>query len=250
MKAEFSRIIIAVIISLLASSCRPAVQNSDPSQRIKGHPDKALRTNNAFGHWEREAAYNERAARGNAELIFVGDSITQRWNGQGKQIWQKFYSSRNALNLGIDGDRTQNVLWRLENGNIDGISPKAAVVLIGTNNASDGDSAEDIAAGIIAVCNKIRQKLPQTQILLMGIFPRGEMGCEIRDRNAKAGRIASKIADGKMIHYMDIGEQFLEPDGSISKEIMYDSLHLTPKGYQVWAEAIEPKLAEIMGQEK
>ncbi len=206
------------------------------------------RAPNAYGHWSRFEAYNARVKQGHVKLIFVGDSITQRWDRQGTQVWQKYYSRRNAVNLGVDGDRTQNVLWRLEHGNIDGISPKVAVVMIGTNNCSDGDSAEDIAAGIIAVCRKLREKLPETKIILHAIFPRGAKPCPQRKINAAASKLASKIADGRNIFYLDIGDKFLQPDGSISKEVMYDYLHLTSKGYRIWAEAIEPKLKELLGE--
>lgn len=198
-------------------------------------------------HW----AVNERAKQGNVDMIFIGDSITHSWENNGKEVWQKYYEHRKAVNLGFSGDRTQHVLWRLDNGNIDGISPKVAVVMIGTNN-SDGDdnTAEEIADGIIAICKKLQAKLPRTKILLLAVFPRAEKPCPQREKIAEANKIASKIADGKMIHYLDIGPKFLEPDESISKEIMPDYLHLTPKGYQIWAEAIEPTVAKLMGEKK
>jgi len=218
------------------------------TERIEGPPDVPLRTNNAYGHWPRFEAYNARIKQGHVNLIFVGDSITQRWDRQGTQIWQKYYGRRNAVNLGVDGDRTQNVLWRLDHGNIAGINPEVAVVMIGTNNSDDGDSAEEIACGIIAVCKKLRQKLPETKIILHAIFPRGPRPSAQRELNAKASELASKIADDKKIFYMDIGEEFLEPDGSISSDVMYDYVHLTAKGYQIWAEAIEPKLKELLGE--
>jgi lysophospholipase L1-like esterase len=218
------------------------------TERVKGPPDVPLRTNNAYGHWPRFEAYNARIKQGYVNLIFVGDSITQRWDRQGTQIWQKYYSRRKAVNLGVDGDRTQNVLWRLDHGNIDGIDPQIAVVMIGTNNSDDGDTAEEIARGIIAVCMKIRQKLPETKIILHAIFPRGPRPSAQRELNAKASELASKITDGKTIFYMDIGEDFLERDGSISTDIMYDYVHLTAKGYQIWAEAIEPKLKDLLGE--
>jgi len=208
----------------------------------------AIRTRNAYGHRPRFEAYNQRIRQGHVNLIFVGDSITQRWDRQGTQVWQKYYSNRNAVNLGVDGDRTQNVLWRLDNGNIDRISPEVAVVMIGTNNSDDGCTAEEIAAGIIAVCQKIREELPQTKIILHAIFPRGERPSAQRRLNARASEIASKIADNRMIYYMDIGNEFLEADGSISKEIMYDYVHLTSKGYTRWAQALEPKLKELLGE--
>jgi beta-glucosidase len=204
----------------------------------------------------RHFAVNERAKQGNVDLIFLGDSITHSWEDGGKELWAEYYAPRNAVNMGFSGDRTQHVLWRLDNGNIDGISPKAAVIMIGTNNSNGNDNtAEEIADGIIAICKKLRNDLPKTKILLLAIFPRGEKPGLQREKNAKASELAAKMADGKldpedMIHYLDIGPKFLEPDKSLSKEIMPDYLHLTPKGYKIWAEAIEPKLKELMGEKK
>jgi len=198
----------------------------------------------------RHRAFNERVKQGDVDLIFIGDSITHWWERAGKDVWDKYYGHRNAVNLGIAGDRTQHVLWRLDNGNIDGISPKVAVVMIGTNNHPPRNTGEEVADGIIAICKKLRMKLPKTKILLLGIFPREQKPCAMREELARASKIASKIADGKMIYYLDIGEKFVERDGSISKEVMYDYLHLTPKGYKIWAEAMEPKLAELMGEKK
>ena len=196
----------------------------------------------------RYLAINDRVRQGNADLIFIGDSITQSWEDSGKEVWQKYYGSRKPANIGISGDQTQHVLWRLENGNIDGISPKIAVIMIGTNNSNaDEYTAQEIGDGVIAVCNKMREKLPKTKVLLLAIFPRGQTPSAQREKNAEASEIASKIADGKMIHYLDIGEKFLQQDKSISADIMPDYLHLSPKGYQIWAEAIEPKLVELMG---
>jgi len=197
----------------------------------------------------RHREFNARIKQGNVDLIFIGDSITHRWERQGKQLWDKYYGRRNAVNLGISGDRTQHVLWRLDNGNVNGIEPEVAVVMIGTNNLhSNRNTVEETADGVIAVCKKLRTKLPKTKILLLGIFPREERPCPLREKVARTNRLFSKIADGKMIHYLDIGRSFLESDGSISKNVMPDFLHLSTKGYQVWAEAIEAKLSELMGR--
>jgi beta-glucosidase len=190
---------------------------------------------------------NKRAEQGNVDLIFIGDSITAGWEKNGKKAWDKHFGMLNAVNLGIGGDRTQHVLWRLENGNLDGIQPKAAVLMIGTNN-SGGDeyTAEEIGAGISAIVAKIREKLPQTKILLLAIFPRGESPDAQREKNAKASEIASKLADDKHIFFLDIGPKFLEADGTLSKKVMPDLLHLSPKGYEIWADAIDAKLHELM----
>jgi beta-glucosidase len=230
-----SLVILSTITPIVGAERHSAVQ---PAHR---HSWWTLR------HW----AVNERVRQGNVDLIFIGDSITHSWENSGKEIWRKYYERRNAVNMGFSGDRTQHVLWRLDNGNIDGISPKLAVIMIGTNNSNrDDNTAEEIADGMIAICKKLRRKLPRTKILLLAVFPRAEKPCPQREKIAKANKIASKIADDKMIHYLDIGQKFLEPDKSISKEIMPDFLHLTPKGYEIWAKAIEPTVANLMGEKK
>src|SRR4051812_41595863 len=125
------------------------------------------------GNWmKRHESFNERVKQGNADLIFIGDSITQGWEGNGKNVWAEYYAKRNAVNLGIGGDRTQHVLWRLDHGNIDGINPKLALLMIGTNN-SGNNTSEQIADGIKAIVEKLRAKLPNTKVLILAIFPRG-----------------------------------------------------------------------------
>ena len=198
---------------------------------------------------ERHKAVNERVQQGNSDLIFIGDSITHGWENVGSKTWQEYYADRNAVNMGFSGDRTQHVLWRLDNGNIEGINPKAAVIMIGTNNSNgDDNTAEEIADGIIAICGRLREKLPETKILLLAIFPRGQIPSAQREKNAQASKLASRIADGKMIYYLDIGEQFLESDKSLTKEIMPDYLHLSPRGYGIWAESINDKLFKLMNE--
>lgn len=199
--------------------------------------------------------YSERVKKGDVDLLFIGDSITHGWgrSKEAKEIWAKHFEKRNPVNLGIGGDQTQHVLWRLQNGNLDGgIKPKAAVVMIGTNNVSRGFTAEQIAAGITAIVKELRTKLPETKILLLAIFPRGQDPknkdvMELREKIRKTNEIIKKLNDGKMVTYLDIGPKFLEKDGSLDKKIMPDFLHLSPTGYQIWADEIETKLAELMG---
>ena len=196
----------------------------------------------------RQEQINARAKEGDVNLLFIGDSITQGWMGAGKDVWQKYYGERKAMNAGIGGDRTQHVLYRLDHGNIDGIKPKLAVIMIGTNN-SGTDSSDDIAAGIKAIVEKLRAKLPETKILLLGIFPRGaDPSDPKRQVNIAANEIAKNVEDGKNIFYLDISKKFLNDDGTLSKEIRPDLLHLSPKGYEIWAESIEPKVADLLGE--
>ena len=196
---------------------------------------------------QRHDQINARAVPGAVDLIFIGDSITQGWEGAGRQAWEKFYGGRKAMNAGIGGDRTQHVLWRLDNGNVKGITPKVAVVMIGTNNAKGNEPAET-AAGIEAVVRSLRQKLPGTKVILLGVFPRGATSDDpLRKKNMAVNEIVAKLDDGKDVFYLDIGPKFLAADGTLSKEIMPDLLHLSPRGYEIWAEAIEPKLKVLLG---
>jgi beta-glucosidase len=191
--------------------------------------------------------FNERAKQGDVELVFLGDSITQGWADN--DTWKKHYGPRHAANFGIGGDRTQHVLWRLEHGNFDGIKPKLVVLMIGTNNSNGADNtAAEIADGIKAIVAGLREKLPDTKVLLLGIFPRGEKPNPQREKNAEASALASKVADDEHVFYLDIGPKFLTADGTLTKEIMPDYLHLSPKGYEIWAEAIEPKVKELLGE--
>lgn len=206
---------------------------------------------------ERFAKSKQSAERGDTSLLFIGDSITQGWEEEGAEVWAKSYAPREALNLGFSGDRTQHVLWRLDHMDFGALAkpaagqaaPKLAVVMIGTNNSNgDDNTAREIADGITAVVKSLRAKLPRTKVLLLAIFPRGEKPDAQRAKNAEASRLASSIADGVDVVYLDIGAKLLEPDGTLSKEVMPDLLHLSPKGYAIWAEAIEPKVRELSGE--
>jgi lysophospholipase L1-like esterase len=220
-----------------------------PAVAQEGKPNDAVVPVPREGGWvKRHESFNERVKKGNVDLIFIGDSITQGWEGAGKKVWEEFYGKRNAVNLGIGGDRTQHVLWRLENGNIEGIKPKLAVLMIGTNN-SGSNSSEQIAAGVTAIVEKLRKELPETKVLVLGIFPRGaDKNDAKRKVNEGANERISKLADDKHVFYLDIGKNFLEDDGTLSKEVMPDLLHLNEKSYRTWAESIEPKVKELLGQ--
>ena len=218
-------------------------------------PKKDAKPNDAVvpvprdGGWmKRHESFNERVKKGNVDLLLIGDSITQGWEGSGAKVWKEFYEKRNAVNLGIGGDRTQHVLWRLDHGNIEGIKPKLAVLMIGTNN-SGSNSSEQIAEGVKAIVEKLRTKLPETKVLVLGIFPRGENNDnKNRKVNAGANEIISKLADDKNVFYLDIGPKFLDASGNLSKEVMPDLLHLNEKSYRTWAESTEEMVKKLMGE--
>jgi beta-glucosidase len=196
----------------------------------------------------RHERFNARVQQGNVDLVFIGDSITEGWEGAGAEAWQNHYGGRNAVNLGIGGDRTQHVLWRLDHGNIDGISPKLAVLMIGTNN-SGTNSPEQIADGIKAIVARLRARLPETRVLVLGVFPRGADPSDARRQvNERTNQLIAGLGGGYRVHYLDIGPKFLAADGALSTDIMPDLLHLSPAGYQIWAEAIEEKVRELMGE--
>jgi beta-glucosidase len=244
MKRRF--LALGLIFSLILLTGTPATaRDTKPNTATDPQP-------RSDGWWTaRHESMNKRVALGNVDLIFIGDSITHSWEGAGKDVWDKYYGKRNAVNLGISGDRTQHVLWRLDHGNIDGIHPKLAVIMIGTNNSNGADNtAEEIGAGITAIVEKLRAKLPETKVLVLAIFPRGEKPGPQREKNAKASEIAARLADNRHVFYLDIGPKFLAPDGTLSKDIMNDFLHPNAKGYEIWAAAIEDKVAELMGEKK
>jgi lysophospholipase L1-like esterase len=196
---------------------------------------------------ERDRAITQRAQQGNAELAFIGDSITQGWEGRGKQVWEEYYGDRQAINLGIGGDRTEHLIWRLTHGNLAQIKPKVAVLMIGTNNTGHFmQEPLEVAAGVERILEILQQRLPETKVVLHGIFPRGENRFDpMRLNNIAINQQIRRFADGDRVHYMEIGEHFLEPDGTISEEIMPDRLHLSEAGYERWAKALEPKLNEL-----
>jgi len=220
----------------IASVAQVATKNSatEPAPR----PDK--------GWQDRHARFVERIKKGDVDLLFIGDSITQGWEGAGKAVWAEEYESKKAVNLGIGGDRTQHVLWRLDNGEIDGISPKAAVVMIGTNNLG-ANTNEEIVAGISAIVKKLNDKLPKTKVLLLGIFPRAEKADHpLRARIKAINAEISKLENDKTVFYTNFGNRFLAEDGSLPKAVMPDFLHLSSDAYRTWADAIEGDLEGLL----
>ena len=222
--------------------------NAAHARETKTIHDAIKPVSRAGGWMKRHEAMNVRVQQGSVDLVFIGDSITQGWEGNGKRVWAKFYGKRNAVNLGIGGDRTQHVIWRLDNGNLAGITPKAAVIMIGTNN-SGSNSPEEIAEGVTAIVRQLQKKTPKTKILLLATFPRGTNPADKRRQvNEKSNAIVAKLAADKNVSYLDIGKNFLGEGGSLSREIMPDLLHLSEPGYTIWAESIEPTLAKLMGE--
>ena len=184
------------------------------------------------------------------DLVFLGDSITHHWESRGQEYWQRYYANRKALNLGVGGDRTEHVLWRLQNGAVDGISPKLVLLMIGTNNTGHRqDLATDTALGIQAILAELKARLPETKILLLAIFPRGKSPVDpLRQLNQEINQKIIKFADEEIIFWLDINHLFLDENGILSPEVMNDFLHPETPQYKVWAEALEPHIKEFFDE--
>ena len=188
------------------------------------------------------------ASMGQAEFVLLGDSLVHNFEKRGARLWRLYYGRYKPLNLGFNSDMTQHALWRIQNGELDGISPKVVVIMIGTNNGGlRRDPPHATAAGIRSIVEEIRVRLPTTRILLLGIFPRGKLPDHpLRQLNAQVNELLPSLADGDVVHYLDISEQFLDEKGTLQRDIMFDFLHPSVRGYQIWAEAINPTVYRLM----
>jgi lysophospholipase L1-like esterase len=192
----------------------------------------------------------EVAKQGNIDVLFMGDSITDFWRSErapyaGKPVFDKYYGDMKVANFGIAGDTTQGVLFRLQHGEGQGFSPKAVMLMIGTNNTMR-NSAGEIAEGVGAVVLELQKDFPNAKILLLAIFPRNTPDDPVRETLAEINATISKLHDGKTVFYLDIGAKFLDDKGNIPKDVMNDALHPTTKGYEIWAEAVKEPLANLM----
>ena len=239
------RFAFVLLVVVLAPSC--LAQDKGGSAALpEGRPD-------ADWWMKMHQSFLDRAKKKDVDLLFLGDSITQGWGDN--PVWKRHYAPRSAANFGIGGDRTQHVLWRIEHGEIDGINPRVAVLMIGTNNIG-ANSPEEIAEGVKTIVAKLRDKLPMTKVLVLGVFPRGHdhsrefaQTHEVAmpsDAPGKINALIAKLDDRKMIKYMNVGTAFLDDRGEIPKALMPDFIHLSEAGYRRWAEAIEPTLWELM----
>lgn len=191
-----------------------------------------------------------RIREGGVDLLMIGDSITQGWSAEGRHVWSTYYGHRLAVNLGFSRDCTEHVLWRLNHGEIDGIAPKLAVVMIGTNNiGARRDPPEETAAGIQAILSTLRTGLPDTKILLLGVFPRGASGDDpLRQVTVAINNLARTYADNKQIFFLDLSPLFLDNQGRLAQHLMPDYLHPNEQGYQVWADGMEDMLSRLLGE--
>ena len=189
-----------------------------------------------------------RAARQQPDVVFIGDSITHNWEKDGQAAWAANYAKYHALDLGFGGDHTENVLWRLQHGELDGFSTRVVVMMIGTNNT--GDRMEDpatTAIGVRRLLDEVRQRQPDAKILLLAVFPRGEKPDDpLRRINDRLNQALVKFADDREVFFLDIGAALTNPDGTLSRDVMPDLLHPNEKGYTIWADQMNPTLQRLL----
>jgi lysophospholipase L1-like esterase len=207
----------------------------------------ATYTQTAQRQGPRHEGFVEVAKAGNIDLLLHGDSITDWWvqNEANKAIFDKYFGGIRTANFAIAGDTTQGVLWGLRNGEGQGFQPKAVMLMIGTNNG--GNTAPEVAEGIGAVVLELRKNFPDAKILLLAVFPRSVPGDPVRDKIADINRIVSRLDDQQHVFYMDIGSRFLDEKGDFLPDAFRpDHLHPQAKGYEIWGEAVTPKLKELL----
>ena len=201
---------------------------------------------------QRHEEYVATARRGGIDVLFIGDSITDLWRTTGRVLWDEHLAPLRAANFAIDGDRTQHQLWRLQHGEIDGLAPRVVVVMIGGNNTGtekDGtprNSTAEAIEGVMLIVTTLRAKLPETRILLLGVFPRGEKDSAQRGQIREVNAALSRLHDGRFVHFLDLEPKFIGPDGTLSREIMPDLIHPSEGGYAIWAAALKQPLAELL----
>jgi lysophospholipase L1-like esterase len=230
-------LLAACVISVFAADANTAIQ---PVPRESG--------------WvKRHEGFVDIAKAGGVDVLFLGDSITDFWRTTGKALWEEHFAPLHAANFGISADRTQHVLWRMQNGELAGIKPRVVVLMIGTNNTglergkpTRRNTVAEAAEGVTAVVHGLRTALPETKVLLLAIFPRGEKDSPERAEVNEVNAIIAKLDDGKAVRFVDIGPKFLWPDGTLSKDIMPDLLHPSEIGYAIWAAAIKAPLTEML----
>lgn len=257
-------LLLALALALASSGCVTPVAPVVPAATapVAASPDPSTLSTTpamqdaswAVAWWEkRHLAYKEEVKKRNAEgkkidLVFIGDSITEGWSRAGGDAFKRNYAQYGAMELGFGGDRTENILWRLQHGAVDNMQPKVAVLMFGTNNTGHRREHPDyVAAGIKRNIVELQQRLPNTKILLLAIFPRDEKpDGQLRMINEQINQRIAGFADNKKVFFLNINNSFLQPDGVLSKEIMPDLLHLSPKGYDIWANSMAPTLNQLM----
>lgn len=233
---------VPAIIQASASS-----QAAEPATQQRGR----MATEKDLGRHMAFLARKESLIRtGGTELVFIGDSITDGWRADPqRETFEDYFGRYRPYNIGIGGDETQHVLWRITHGELDGLAPKLVVLMIGTNNLANGNrmTPEETADGVAAVVEAIRRKLPNSRILLLGIFPRANRSDDpLRLAVNATNRIIARLEDRRTVFYLDIGAKFLGSDGTMSRDVMPDYLHPNARGYQIWADGVSAEINRLM----
>lgn len=226
-----------------APAARAAV--SDPSSVVP-----VPRTDAGGAERQAEALRRVRAAE-SADVVFLGASLVQGWEREGASVWKERMTPLGALQIGVGGDRTEHVLWRLAEAPLTRLAPKVIVLNIGSNNLGHGTSdAEQTVLGIRRVVALLREQCPASTVILLDVFPRGERMNTLRGEIAQVNQCLTRLDDGSRVRFLRVGDRFVEDDGSIRKETMPDFLHLSEAGYRSWADAIVPEIARVLGGAK
>ena len=261
MKKSFPVILalLALLPLAIAQTPTPAASAGAAPAAAPPAPQKvdasaAIEKNDPSGKFRWMHASFLARAKSPMDVLFLGDSITEGWT-KAPHVWDHFYGTLRPANFGIGGDQTQHVIWRIENGELDGTHPKVVVLMIGTNNTGN-HTAEEITAADQKIVSLIRAKIPGTKVLLLGIFPRGARKGATEAQATSAAKAMEKITavnaelakldDGKTVRYLDISQVFLGQDGKIPFTLMADQLHPNAAGYQLWADAMQPLLTEML----
>lgn len=207
--------------------------------------------------------YVERARQGGIDVLFIGDSITQYWTDAdpgrgGLEVWRREFAPLRAANFGVNGERTQHILWRLQNGEGEGYSPKAVVLLVGTNNtgkerggSGPRNTVAEIVEGVTTIVDELRARFPDAGILVLGLLPRWPAGSAYRAQIDEVNVALGRRLEGRLrVRFLQCGERFLRPDGEVNEALMPDKIHPNPAGYEILAEAIRAPLHEMLGKQE
>lgn len=242
------RLLSSMLLLTALSSCKDL-----PKENNAVIPVSKLE-NDCYDWWQRHEAVLAIKDKIDPEIVLIGDSITHYWSGEpvspgaparGPQSWEAVFGGKKVLNLGFGWDRTQNVLWRLHNGEMDGLKPKWIVLNIGTNNSSGTKNAREntpaeTAAGVSEILNLLQKKTPDAKVILMGVFPRAPKASDPKRRFIlELNGLLAKIAEERKLPFIDLGGKFLAPDGSLPPALMADGVHPSEAGYAIWAEALK-----------
>ena len=251
--SHYCRSVLLLLVVALLCRAHPVV-SAGPECNTALIPTPKLE-NDAYDWYGRHNEILKIKGQINPEIIMIGDSITHYWSGlpqaagqNGAQAWKELFRDRRALNLGFGWDRTQNVLWRLDNGEIDGLHPRFVVVNIGSNNFfgtphARANTPAEIAEAIRAICDRIRTKTPESHIIVMGVFPRNNpANAPVRAKIAEVNKLLAKLQAPPTITFLNIGNQLVDAKGAIPPAIMADAVHPTEAGYKIWAAALKPLL--------